>query len=823
MMHIKTLTLSIALLIATFLEAQTIKSPSEFFGHEIGSQFHPNHKIVNYFEYLNGKSSSLIYKKYGKTNEARDLTYAIISSKENIQNIEEIRLHNIQNSQNKTNKTPKIAIIWLSYNVHGNEASSAEAAMETAYQLISKHQSLLTNTVVIIDPSLNPDGRDRYVNWYNQVKTSPYSTNPSATEHNEPWPSGRPNHYLFDLNRDWAWATQVETQQRLKVYLDWMPHIHVDFHEQYYNEPYYFAPAAAPFHDIITPWQQEFQQYVGTNHAKKFDNEGWLYFTKQFFDLFYPSYGDTYPTYMGAIGMTYEQAGHGKAGLGIETEDDFILTLKDRIAHHTTTGISTVEMGSKYALRLNKEFADFFKTNQHRNNNSYVLRGNKDKVNSLVQLLDRHHIKTYTGSTQTIKGFDYNLQKGVKYTLKKEDFIVPVNQANGNMIKVLLEPQSKLSDSLTYDITAWSLPYAHGVATISSNNTFDISKLSSIKKIPINLNLKTDAYAYIAKWNHISDAEFLAALFLNDIKVRYTSKPITVNNQIYKEGTLLILRRDNKHLKDFFKKLLRVSTKLENKITATNTGMVQKGPDFGSASIELIAKKNIALLTGKETSSLSFGEVWHFFEQQLKYPITIIKENQLNSKTLKNTDILIIPNGYYEELLNTSTLTKLKSWIADGGKVIAIGNALNPFAKSALFNLSQKEEATKKDSVNLTPYNQLERTQISKTITGAIFKAKIDATHPLGFGYDTDYFSLKLGSNTFELLTDGYNVGYFDKKTPNHIGFAGEKALKKIPNSLLFGVEPIGNGQIIYMVDNPLFRQFWENGKLFMANAIFFN
>lgn len=823
MMRIKTIILSIALLLASFLQAQTVKSPSDFFGHEIGSQFHPNHKIVNYFEYLNKTSSSLIYKKYGETNESRDLTYAIVSSKENILNIEKIRLHNIENSKNLTSTTPEIAIVWLSYNVHGNEASSAEAAMETAYRLLTDRQELLTNTIVIIDPSLNPDGRDRYVNWYNQVKTSPYNTNPNATEHNEPWPSGRPNHYLFDLNRDWAWATQVETQQRLKVYLNWMPHVHVDFHEQYYNAPYYFAPAAEPFHEIITPWQREFQHHVGTNNANQFDNEGWLYFTKQFFDLFYPSYGDTYPTYMGAVGMTYEQAGHGKAGLGIQTDEGFVLTLKDRIAHHTSTGISTVEMGSKHALRLNKEFADFFKTNQQRNFNSYILRGNKDNVNSLVKLLGKHHIKSYTGSTASIKGFDYSRQKSIKYTLNKKDLIVPANQANGHMIKALLEPQSKLSDSVTYDITAWSLPYAHGVAAIASTQTFDISTLSALAKPQISQNLKADAYAYIAKWNHISDAEFLAALLANNIKVRYTSQPITVNDEIYKEGTLLILKRDNKNLKGFFKTLISISANFQKSLVTTNSGMVQKGPDFGSASINLIDRKNIALLSGKETSSLSFGEVWHFFEQQLKYPVTIIKGHQLNSKTLRNTDILIIPNGYYGELIKKSNLSNLKSWVADGGKIIAIGKALNPFAKSDDFILqNKKNDDDDKDSINLTPYNQLERQQISETITGAIFKAKIDPTHPLGFGYDRDYFSLKLGANAFELLSGGYNVGYFEEKLSNHIGFAGEKALKEVPNSLLFGVEPIGSGQIIYMVDNPLFRQFWENGKLFMANAVFF-
>ena len=342
--------------------SQTLQSPSEFLGYEIGSRFTRNYKVIDYFKYVSNTLSNVKLEKYGETNEHRPLYLSYISSEENIDNLENIRIANLTQTgiipgSEKNNK----AIVWLSYNVHGNEASSTEAAMLTLYDLVTKKESWLENTVVIIDPSVNPDGRDRYVNWYNQVKSTPFNINQDAKEHAEPWPSGRPNHYLFDLNRDWAWATQVESAQRIKMYNKWMPHVHVDFHEQYINNPYYFAPAAEPFHEIISDWQREFQTEIGKNHANYFDKEGWLYFTKESFDLLYPSYGDTYPTYMGAIGMTYEQAGHGMAGLGIQTDHGEILTLKDRAIHHLTTGLSTVEIASKNAEKLNTEFRKFFK------------------------------------------------------------------------------------------------------------------------------------------------------------------------------------------------------------------------------------------------------------------------------------------------------------------------------------------------------------------------------------------------------------------------------------------------------------------------------
>ena len=261
----------------------------------------------------------------------------------------------------------------------------------------------------------------------------------------EPWPSGRPNHYLFDLNRDWAWATQVESSQRIAIYNKWLPHIHVDFHEQGINNPYYFAPAAEPFHEVISDWQRNFQTQIGKNHANYFDKEGWLYFTRESFDLLYPSYGDTYPTYMGAIGMTYEQAGHGRAGLGIQTNEGEVLTLKDRAIHHMTTGLSTVEISSKNAVLLNSEFKKFF-DNSDLKYKSYVLKNeNQDKLNRLKKLLDKHEIRYQSAKEGRAKGYLYSIQDQGKMDLTSSDIIIHTDQPKGKMVKVLFEPKAKLA------------------------------------------------------------------------------------------------------------------------------------------------------------------------------------------------------------------------------------------------------------------------------------------------------------------------------------------------------------------------------------------
>ena len=804
--------------------AQTIQSPSEYLGYELGSRFTRHHKVVDYFKYITNISNNVQLIKYGETNEHRPLYISFISTKENIENLEQIRTTNLKRTgilQGTPNS--EIGIVWLSYNVHGNEASSSEAAMLTLYKLITQKQDWLKNTVVIIDPCLNPDGRDRYVNWYNQTKSTPFNTNPDVTEHNEPWPGGRPNHYLFDLNRDWAWATQVETQQRLKIYNKWMPHIHVDFHEQGYNSPYYFAPAAEPFNEIITDWQRNFQTEIGKNHAKYFDKEGWRYFTKESFDLLYPSYGDTYPTFMGAIGMTYEQAGHGRAGLGIITENNTVLTLKDRIAHHTTTGLSTVEVAVKNTSKMLHEFSKFFDNSSLKHKN-YILRGSSEKIKGVIKLLQKHEVGFHFSEEKSIKAFNFETKAIENFKTNKNDLIIPTNQPKGKMVKVLFEQEAQLSNPITYDITAWSLPYAYGLQGFATENNIATESNFKLTDTPQNVNsVSKSAYAYIHKWNEVSDATLLGDLLKEGLNVRFSEKDFTVEGKQFKKGALIIMRGENEHIANFDEIIVEIADRLNKKLNTTNTGFVASGADFGSSSVSLIKNKNIAVLAGDGTSSLSFGEIWHFFESQLNYPINVINTDDFNRINLSKYQVLILPNGYRAK---DNDLKKLSAFTSAGGNIIAIGSAVSNFADKKGFDLKvkkAKEDDSKKPTPNLIPYDQQEKESIKNAITGSIFKSTVDASHPLAFGYGNTYYSLKQNAATYQLLEKGYNVAYLPEKFEHISGYAGENALNDIPNSLLFGIERKGRGTIIYMVDNPLFRSFWENGKLFFVNAVFLN
>ena len=814
---------------------QKLQSPDEFLGYPLGSKFTLHYKVVQYYQYLAANSKNVKLQYYGKTNEGRELLVAMVANDENINRLEEIRKSNLANAgfASGVAMANQPAIVWLSYNVHGNESVSTEASMQTIYDLLdptnTKTKAWLKNTVVIIDPCINPDGRDRYVNFYNPVANVISDPKAYAREHREPWPGGRANHYYFDLNRDWAWQTQIETKQRLALYSNWLPQIHVDFHEQGVNEPYYFAPAAEPFHQVITPWQREFQTIIGKNNAKYFDQKGWMYFTKERFDLLYPSYGDTYPIYNGSIGMTFEQGGGGVAGLAILNEEGDTLTLKDRIAHHYTTGLSTVEATANHADKVVVEFKKFFndsKNNPQGEYKTYVIKGeNKDNANKLAALLKTNGIEVGYGVSKSASGFNYFSGKTEIFNISSSDLIVNLYQPKSVLAKVLLEPRTFVADSNTYDITAWALPYAYGLQAYAIKESIKATQQIAPPMPPQAPEVAGSAYAWIAEWKSLSDVKFLAALLKSNIKVRYTEVPFEVNGKKFGAGSLIIAKTSNEAMGDKLDAaLMKIAKESGEDLTKITSGFVDKGADFGSDKIRFINKPTVAVLAGDEVNSLAFGEVWHFFEQQIGYPITVIKTSDLGRVKWNDIQVLIAPDGYYQNLDSE----KIQEWIKAGGKLIAIDGAVKQLADKKGFSLKSKEEkkesdknAAKKDAYDqIKPYADRERASIVNNIPGAIYKIDLDNTHPLGFGFPSYYYTLKLDANTYNFLENGWNVGTVKKN--NYVtGFAGTQTKMKIQDGTLLAVEEIGRGSVVYMADNPLFRSFWENGKLLFSNAVF--
>jgi hypothetical protein len=806
-----------------------LQSPSEFLPHQLGEQFTPHHMLVDYMEHVAENSDQVLLTRYGYTNEDRPLVLAFISTPENLARLEAIRENNLRRAgflDGNTDRALDRALVWLSFSVHGNEASGSEASMQVIYELAdpnnTRTQSWLENTVVILDPSINPDGYSRYTHWYRGVSHKRKNADPNTMEMSEPWPRGRVNHYLFDLNRDWAWQTQVESQQRMAVYQQWYPHVHADLHEMGRNSHYYFAPAARPYHEYITDWQVDFQKTIGRNHADYFDKEGWLYFTRETFDLLYPSYGDTYPTYHGAIGMTYEQA--GQVGRAIATDNGDTLTLVDRVKHHTTTALSTVEVSSRNAQQLIAEFEKYFREAQNDPPGEYktfVIKGDNPsgRLRSFAELLDKNQIQYgRPARTGNYRGFDYTTGEETTFQLEENDFVVSAYQPKATFIQILLEPAPALEDSVTYDITAWALPYAYGLRTYGLTEKVNVQPGYSFGE-PQNKPAPAP-YAYVAEWKSLADARFLSQALDRGVKARFAEKAFTLQGVEYAPGTLIFNRADNRSLGAAFDRIMQEAAKDgPYPLRSVSTGMVDAGSDFGARSMTLIQTPRIAVISGEGTSANAYGQVWYYLEQSLDYPFTSVTADQLGRFDLDDYNVLILPEGYYS--LSNAAANEIAEWVSGGGRLIAIGGANRILSRHDRLSLKQNGSSNNEEEDPLESYEGRVRRSISEDIPGAIFKVNLDNTHPLGFGLDQHFFSLKTNTLSYPYQEGAWNVGTIDED-PMILGFAGVKAREEMRETAVFVVKGQGRGAIIYLVDNPLFRGFWENGKFLFSNALFF-
>lgn len=812
-----------------------LQSPAAFLGYELGEAFTPYHRVVDYVRHVAEASPRVVLQSYGESIEGRPLLLATVTSAGNHDRIDAIRQNNLRRTgmaPGRVDGTPT-AIVWLSYNVHGNESVSTEAAMRTLHALADptneRTGGWLDDAVVLLDPCLNPDGRERYVQWYR--RTVGASAHPSliAREHDEPWPGGRTNHYYFDLNRDWAWGVQPETRQRLAVYHEWMPHVHVDFHEQGINDPYYFAPAAEPFHENITDWQRSFQFTIGRNHARYFDRNGWLYFTREVFDLFYPGYGDTWPLFNGAIGMTYEQAGSGRAGRAVITATGDTLTLADRIAHHHSTGLSTVEVAAANHETLQEEFSRYYQTarqNPPGASTGYLVRrdASGDRLRALAEHLDRQQIAYgIVDAEGDVRGVAYDNGEEVRIDAAPGDLVVPAAQPKARLAKVLMEPRPTIIDSLTYDVTAWALPFAYGLDAVAVESDLPVTRSGPPRAsaAPITGPGGDAPYAYLARWSSRRDAQFLGALLDAGIGVRVATEPFALPDTSFAAGTLVVPRIDNDGRRDFDRAVRRLATEHGRSLYTAATGFTDGGPDLGSSSVRPVPAPTVAVLAGDPLSAYRVGEAWHAFDHQLRYPATLVNADALDAAMLDEVDVLVLPDAG-AGWATKERRTLLAEWTRAGGRLIAMGAAVGDLAGHAPFAVRTKG-APADTSEALRPYGDRQRDALVDATPGSIHRARVDATHPLGFGVGDAYFALKRSDDAYAYFEDGegWNVATLPTGDPVS-GFMGTRAQKALAETLVFGEQSLGRGSVVYFTGNPLFRGFWYGGTIPFANAVFF-
>ncbi|NMC38375.1 MAG: zinc carboxypeptidase, partial [Bacteroidales bacterium] len=732
----------------------------------------------------------------------------------------------------------QLPIIWLAYNVHGNESAGMEAAMKVLYTLVTRSfpgsDDWLKSCIIIIDPCQNPDGRDLYTFRYRNSQNLNPNTDKNSWEHNQGWPGARTNHYFFDLNRDWTWQTQIETLQRISLYKKFMPHVYADFHEMGAESTFFFGPGAEPWHEVITPWQHEFHAIMGRGNAAMFDEKSKLYFTKETFDLFCPSFGDTWPLFNGAAGFTFEQGGGGFAGLALKQLSGDTLTLKKRIDGHFTASIATLKVSYENREKLLSEFNSFFGDNANNPRFKYksiIIKGSNDKtsLNDLLLLLENNQIRySLAGNIgKKYSGFDYLANSEGEITIEDGDILVSAFQPQARFVEVLFEPDSKVSDSLSYDLTAWALPYAYNIKAYAI--TEKIKPAGKVPEKPKARNKPVDfkPYAYLLNFSGFNEMKFISALQKKGIKVRFCVKPFTAGGTNFERGSYIITTADNN---SFYVSLDSIVSKAADRfnieLKPVSTGLSEKGKDLGSDYSPLMKKKNIALLCGDGTSAAAVGELWYYFERELDYPVSLINTSNTDRIGFDEYDVVILASGNYSRLNDT-----IISYVKKGGRVIALENSIAVFAsekstslyKAAESRNSELKAAAPKqksdDHSLLRKFEDERRFLLSERSAGSIYRVKIDSSHPYGFGLGDEWFVMKKNSS-YPFLDKGSNIGYILENDPV-AGFAGYKFRKQIKNTLVIGSEKIGKGEVIYITEDPFFRAFWKSGRVLLWNVIF--
>ncbi len=822
-------------------QTSSLKSPKEFFGFELGKRYNSHAKVVRYCEHLAANSDRVSFKIYGHTAEGRELVLMHVGHPERMAQLDSLQesfrhladprlVKSAEEKEKLLADTP--AHVWLSFCVHGNETSSTEAALKALYHLASSDDEevtkILDNVLVTIDPCANPDGRDRFVNWFNSVVGKTADDNPRSVEHGEPWPGGRTNHFYFDLNRDWAFMSQAETKNRIREFIAWNPHVHVDYHEMGQESSYFFFPAERPINANLPPSILEWGEKFGRGNADAFDQRGWRYYTAESFDLFYPGYGDSWPSFQGAIGMTYEQAGHSSSGAAVKLRNGSILTLADRTEHHFVTVMSTLKTAASQRLGLVKHYFDFrdsaITEGRGGRVREYVLMPGPDRERSarLTELLMAQGVEVRRAEEAfTARGcWNANGKRSEEKKFPKGSFLVSTAQPTKRLIKTLLEPKTTIRELYFYDISAWSLPLAFGV------DAYWCEQSSSVQSTAVTSPIKIDGkvgegdsrYGYLLSWEEMTGVRAAVALAKKGLQLRYAGKEFTLNGRKWKRGTVFVPRKKNQSNFDEIIKSISEATGAE--FVPTATGMTEKGIDLGSSRFAEIRKPKLALIMGRGISSNSYGATRFLVEQLYDLPYSSFPADALGRVDLDDYTAVIVPDGYAR--FSKSTTDKLKEFVRDGGALVLLRGSARAFSKegNGFGRASFKTDPVKKEETKVRRKIEAEATHRRKRSTpGSIFTVKLDEAHPLSFGYKEEISVFQSGMMSLDTKAGGIPVARFADAPPVS-GYILSESERKLRGRAYAVVERMGRGRVVYFAGDPNFRSAWHGLTRLFLNAV---
>ena len=833
-----------------------IPSPSNELGYELGERFTEYAHVITYLKKLAAASPRITMAKYGETYEKRPLYYLVISSEENQSKIDEIQTNNLKLANPLSTSSAEAkqimdnhpVVVSYSYNIHGNETSSTEAAMQVAYRLAAtKDQStldVLENTVFVMFPCINPDGRDRYVYWYNSVQRGKIASETKDLDHYAPWPNGRTNHYWFDLNRDWIWGIHPESRGHTGVYQQWMPQVHVDYHEQGYHNNYFTVPGTTPRNLLLPDAIDALSDTIGRANIAAFDKHQISYFTREAFDFFYPGYGSSYPSVMGAIGMLTEQGGIA-GGLAVKTNDGHVLTLRQRIFDHYTTSIATLKKaGERKNLFLNYTWEAMNPQNSKDKTKAYIFPDNPDSyLYEVINILLKQGVKVEKAATDfAVKGaknyHDRNLQSK---KFKKGAFIVSTNQARHLFVNSILSPEIAIEDSVMYDMATWAAPLAYNLEAYYTDNALQVNTVQ-VKEMPLVTKglLSTGNYGYTIDWKQENAPKALAMLWEKGYKVRSAQEPFTDGHKSWSEGTLIVLLGRNRDKKDKIEAdMAAIANAATVMIDGHQTGRMLKGNDLASRKSKPVKKPKVALLVEPPFSTYTCGQIYFLFDKITGLPIERVRTSILKQTAIPNFgarygiadlddyDVLILAGGgkNLKKLFGKEQIKQLTDWVKAGGVLVATESATEFFTakKSKMTKVHLLE--VKKDSSDAAlylSYKDREDFFGKKKIPGSALNAVIDKTHPLAFGMSNHLFSLKFGTKALKPNPEFQSVGYYSKNADKLLasGYATTENLKHLAGNTFAGVQPMGKGKIVFLMDNTQYRMFWRGPSRMMQNAV---
>ncbi|HYH06930.1 MAG TPA: M14 metallopeptidase family protein [Thermoanaerobaculia bacterium] len=816
--------------------ANAIPSPEQAFGLPMGARFTQHHRILRYFEELTRRTNLITMAPIGESYEGRPLVLATITSPRNHAALATIRANAKALANGEGNVEAIVqqmpVIVWLAFGVHGNESSSAEAAMWVAHTLVSDPNAVraLDNAVIVLDPLENPDGRERYVTWYQRTMGLNANANPDAYEHQEPWPGGRFNHYLIDMNRDWAWMSQRETQARVAAYQEWMPQVFVDFHEMSAQSSYFFPPDAKPINANLPKSVEHWLEVFGRANAAEFSQRGWQFFVGERFDLFYPGYGDSWPALHGAIGMTYEMAGGGRAGTEIEREDGTVLRLADRVQRHYAAAIATVRTAAQNREQLLRYTHQAARTQIDSAKNTFFIVPGSPNFETLLSLLARQGVQIEKLTAPlTVRATRLDREAAESRTFPAGTAVISTKQARGALANTLLEKAAVLDKAFIdeqrakaeadepddfYDLTTWSLPLAMNVEGWIA--TTPVTATTTPFRVDAPAPFRAGAYGYLADGLEPNLYRLAGRLLEDGIRFNVASGEIDAGERTFARGTIVILKGANE--KDLDTRLQTIVNETKIAVTPLETGWLGDTA-FGSEKIRHVRDPKIGLVGGPGSDATSFGMLWHTLDIDTPIPHTVLAAESLRNLDLGDYEVLIFPDGNFADRLGKSGVDKVKRWVSEGGTLVAVKGA-HAFLREKDVEISKlklwEPPKAKEGEAADQRYNDFR-------IPGSAFRTTMNERSFLTFGVTRPPAVLVEGSNAFLPLAHRVdNILTIDAKEPLISGVAWPESLEHIKGSVYVTSEKSGRGQVITFADDPHFRLFWRGTLPIFLNAVLY-